>query len=126
MLVEKQASCKFCGKQKFLNVVPEMSQSEVDELATQTCDCDLAKARRGLKITEEAIQALLGAASIEKGFDYEVDEDTISAIRKVCECVLNGLMDKVSLEEPNGDTIKLVRNGYTVKVQRTCKKQITM
>ena len=35
-------------------------------------------------------------------------------------------MDKVTLTEPNGDTIKLVRNGCAVKVERICKKQVAM
>lgn len=126
MLVERQAACKYCGKQKFLNVAPEVSEQDVNEMATQTCDCDLAKAARGMEMTDEAIKALLGEDSTKRGFDYEVGEDTISAIRHICGCIQSGLMDKVSLVEPNGDSIKLVSNGYVVKVQRTCKKQIAI
>lgn len=126
MLIERQAVCKFCGKQKFLNVASEVSENEVNEMATQTCDCEEAKLARGMKMTEEAIEALLGKESAKKGFDYEVDEDTIIEIKSICSCILDGLMYKVTLVEPNGDTIKLVRNGNAVKIQRTCKRQVAI
>lgn len=95
-------------------------------MATQTCDCDLAKASRGMKMTSEAIESLLGKGAIKRGFDYEIDEDAVSAIMQICAYIQGGLIDKVSLVEPNGDNIKLVRNGYAVKVQRTSKKQIAI
>jgi hypothetical protein len=126
MLIERQATCKFCGKQKFLNVAPEVTEHEANELATQTCDCPHAVSARGMKITDEAINALLGNESTSKGFDYEVDEDTVRQVRDICRAILRGFMDKVSLVEPNGDTIKLVRNGNAVKIQRTCKKQVAI
>lgn len=126
MLVEMRAACKYCGKQKFLNVEAETTEEEVVALVTQTCDCPSAVSARGMKITDEAINALLGPESASKGFDYEIDCDTVCEIKVICRDILRGLMDKVSLVEPNGDTIKLVRNGNAVKVQRTCKKQVAI
>ena len=61
-----------------------------------------------------------------KGFDYEVDEDTVRYIRMICKIILEGYMDRITLFEPNGDQIKLTRNGNAVKVQRTSKKQICL
>lgn len=126
MKVEKRGSCQYCGKQKFINVEPEVTDEQIATLVTQTCDCDAAVAARGMKITEDAIKSLLGTESMKRGFDYEVDSDTIVQIKAICVNILNGLMDKVTLVEPNGDTIKLVRNGHAVKIQRTCKKQVAM
>lgn len=126
MLVEKRGACKFCGKQKFINVDPDVPEDEITVLVTQTCDCDAAVTARGMKMTVESIKSLLGAESVKRGFDYEVDEDTVSAIKDICCRILDGLMDKVTLVEPNGDTIKLVRNGHAVKIQRTCKKQVAI
>ena len=126
MLVEKRGACKFCGRQKFINVDPDVPEDNINALVTQTCDCDAAVSARGMKITEDAIKALLGAESTKKGFDYEVDEDTVKQIKDICRAILRGLMDKVTLVEPNGDTIKLVRNGHAVKIQRTSKKQIAI
>lgn len=126
MKVEKRGACQYCGKQKFINVDPEVTDEQITVLVTQTCDCDAAVAARGMKITEDAIKSLLGAESMKRGFDYEVDSDTIVQIKAICVNILNGLMDKVTLVEPNGDTIKLVRNGHAVKIQRTCKKQVAM
>ena len=126
MLVEKRGACKFCGKQKFINVDSDIPEDEITVLVTQTCDCDAAVAARGMKLTEDAIKSLLGKDSMKRGFDYEVDEDTVLQIKAICVNILNGLMDKVTLVEPNGDTIKLVRNGHAVKIQRTCKKQVAI
>jgi len=126
MLVEKQAVCPFCGKQRFVNVDSDVAEENLAIIAAELCDCDKAKEQRGMKLTEDAITALLGDESKSKGFDYEVDEDTIHEIRGICKAILTGLMDKVSLVEPNGDTIKLVRNGNAVKIQRTCKKQVAI
>lgn len=126
MKVEKRGSCQYCGKQKFINVDPEVTDEQITTLVTQTCDCEAAVAARGMKITEDAIKSLLGTESMKRGFDYEVDSDTIVQIKAICINILNGLMDKVTLVEPNGDTIKLVKNGHAVKIQRTCKKQVAM
>lgn len=126
MLIERQAVCPFCGKQRFVNVEPEVDDATLSDIAKSLCDCAEAREERGMKLTEEAIVALLGEESKNKGFDYEIDEDTISCVRSICEAILGGLLDKVSLVEPNGDTIKLVRNGNAVKIQRTCKKQVAI
>lgn len=126
MKVEKRGACQYCGKQKFINVDPEVTDEQITALVTQTCDCDAAVAARGMKITEDAIKSLLGTESMKRGFDYEVDSDTIVQIKAICVNILNGLMDKVTLVEPNGDIIKLVKNGHAVKIQRTCKKQVAM
>ena len=126
MLVEKRGACSFCGRQKFINVDPDVPDEEINTLVTQTCDCPSAVSARGMKLTEDAIKALLGEESVKKGFDYEVDEDTVIQIREICRAILRNMMDKVTLVEPNGDTIKLVKNGNAVKIQRTCKKQIAI
>lgn len=126
MLVEKQAVCPYCGKQRFVNVENSVSDEELNQMAGETCDCTAAKMARGMKQTDAALDALLGPESREKGFDYEVDEDTVRELRRLCQAILGGLMDKVTLIEPNGDTIKLVRNGCAVKVERICKKQVAM
>ena len=126
MFVEKRGACSYCGKQKFINVDPDVPEDEISVLVTQTCDCEAAVAARGMKLTEDAIKSLLGKESMKRGFDYEVDEDTVEAIKTICCRILDGLMDKVTLVEPNGDTIKLVRNGNAVKIQRTCKKQVAI
>lgn len=126
MLVEKQAVCPYCGKQRFVNVENSVSEDELNQMAGETCDCAAAKMARGMKQTDAALDALLGPKSREKGFDYEVDKDTVRELRRLCQAILGGLMDKVTLTEPNGDTIKLVRNGCAVKVERICKKQVAM
>lgn len=126
MLVEKQAVCPYCGKQRFVNVENSVSDEELNQMAGETCDCAAAKMARGMKQTDAALDALLGPESREKGFDYEVDEDTVRYIRMICKIILEGYMDRITLFEPNGDQIKLTRNGNAVKVQRTSKKQICL
>ena len=66
MLVEKQAVCHYCGKQRFVNVEDSVSEDELNHMAEETCDCTAAKMARGMKQTDAALYALLGPESREK------------------------------------------------------------
>ena len=77
MLVEKQAACPYCGKQRFVNVENSVSEDELNQMAGETCDCSAAQMARGMKQTDAALDSLLGPESREKGFDHGVEEDTV-------------------------------------------------
>ena len=126
MMTEKQAVCPYCGKQRFVNVPVETTEEELTKLAADACDCEQASVTRGLVQTNRAIEMLLGEESKTKGFDYEVAEATSFDIREICIGILHGNLNRVTLVEPNGDVIKLAKNGNAVKIQRTSKRQLTI
>ena len=109
MLVEKQAVCPYCGKQRFVNVENSVSEDELNQMAGETCDCAAAKMARGMKQTDSALDALLGPESREKGFDYEVDEDTVRYIRMIC---------KITAEHPATMSSSLGSTGATIPTSR--------
>lgn len=81
---------------------------------------------RGMRETEQSIETLLGEDSVNLGFDYALSETGIEAIRGICKNILLGQIDNVTLKDKYGDVIKLVKNGNSVKIRRSCKKQVEM
>ena len=61
-----------------------------------------------------------------RSYDYELLDDTVGAITRLCEDMLKQSFDKVQLEEPNGDVIKMVVDGNRVKITRIQKRQMTL
>lgn len=76
--------------------------------------------------TKQSIEQLLGEGAKERGYDYELLDDTVNAITRLCEDMLKQSFDKVQLEEPNGDVIKMVVDGNRVKITRIQKRQMTL
>lgn len=76
--------------------------------------------------TSQSIDQLLGKGAKQRGYDYELHDDTIRAVVRICEDMLQKCFDKVQFEEPNGDVIKLVVDGNRVKITRTQKRQMTL
>ena len=128
MKIEVRVTCPFCGQQRF-EEMEEYAATEPEALkerAIQLCTCEKAIVHRGMQRTEHAIHSLLGEGSQDRGYDYELHEDTVAAISEICRNMLMKNYDKVQLEEPNGDVIKLITDGNAVKVTRISKRQITM
>lgn len=123
-----QVACPACGAQRFI----EVDEWNVDDhvlrrrLALEGCNCEGASLKRGMDRTVQSIEQLLGDGAKERGYDYEVHEDTVKVIIGLCENMLKKNLDKVQLEEPNGDVIKLIVDGNRVKITRTQKRQMTL
>lgn len=126
MIFEKQATCPFCGQELFVvTTSAKVSDEELVQLASEQCQCDAAIMNRGMTSTEEAIQGVLGEESMNR-FEHALPEKTINTIRMICKDILDRRINTVTLKEPNGDVIKLVRNGNAVKIRRTAKRQMEM
>lgn len=128
MKIETRITCPFCGQQRFEEMEEAVANDPavLKERAIQSCTCERATVHRGMQRTEHAISSLLGEGAKERGYDYELHEDTVAAITDICRNMLMSNYDKVQLEEPNGDLIKLITDGNAVKVTRISKRQITM
>ena len=126
MKVERQGACIYCGKQRIVEAELTENQAALDAAATDRCDCPEAALKRGMSKTQEAIKAILGEDAKAKGFDYELDDDALRVVEMICAEILRGNLDRVSLAEPNGDVVKLARNGGAVCVSRVHKRQVTM
>lgn len=124
---EHQATCPYCGQMMFVTLTtPSPTEEELTAEALEKCGCPGASKERGMRATEKAIQRVLGEESVNIGFDYAMDEVTLTVIRIVCGHILADQIDNVTLREPHGDVIRLVKNGNAVKIRRSCKKQAEM
>ena len=128
MRVDYPVTCPYCGAQKIVNVEEILIDdvAYMKKLAVAECNCEQASLRRGMERTSQSIDQLLGEGAKQRGYDYELHEDTIRAVVRVCEDMLQKCFDKVQFEEPNGDVIKLIVDGNRVKVTRTQKRQMTL
>lgn len=126
MIFEHQAVCPFCGQMVFVSTAQEQESPEsLSQEAAEKCDCTEAILHRNMTATEAALQGVLGEGGRGR-FDSIIAEDTIEAIRSICKSILREKIDTVTMVVPTGDTIKLVKNGGTVKVRRTAKRQMEM
>ena len=124
---EHQAMCPLCGQIMIISTTtPNPSQKELGAEAAAVCACPAATVARGMKATEKAIQRVLGEESVKIGFDYGLEAGTIDAVRAVCKMILLDNIDGVVLREPQGDVIRLIKNGNAVKIRRSSKKQVEM
>lgn len=124
---EYAAACPFCGQMRtFESEIAGMTTEEQSLYVAKHCTCEKAEDARWVDRTEDAIQNVLGPECIKKGFDYELDDDSIANVRYLVEQIVKKNMNNVAFIEPNGDTIKLNRGSDRVKIGRVCKKQITM
>ena len=127
MKIEYMCACPYCGQMRtFESDYPNLTKDEQTEYVGEHCTCEKAEKQRWRDRTEAAITNLLGEGSKEKGFDYELDEDTIKATRVLIDYIIDGHLDNVTFVEPNGDTVKLRKGTGCVKVGRICKKQVVM
>ena len=128
MRTNVQVSCPACGAQRFVDVDALIAEDAVQmhRLAFEGCNCEAASRHRGMESTKHSISSLLGEGAKDRGYDYELHDDTINAIVRLCEDMLKQNFDKVQLEEPNGDVIKLIVDGNRVKITRIQKRQMTL
>ena len=128
MNTEVFVTCPYCGAQRIESIDVQMASDTayLTSLAVNGCNCEQAALKRGMDRTRASIDQLLGDGSKQRGYDYELCDDTLAAITEVCESMLKQCFDKVTLEEPNGDQIKLIVDGNRVKITRTQKRQMSL
>ena len=128
MRVDHPVTCLYCGAQKIVSVEECFTEDAayMKKLAVSECNCEQASLRRGMERTSQSIDQLLGEGAKQRGYDYELHDDTIRAVVRICGDMLQKCFDKVQFKEPNGDVVKLVVDGNRVKVTRTQKRQMTL
>ncbi len=126
-LVTEHGVCRFCGQMEALEVPPEWTEAEVDELATETCECAGASYYSSRKSRKERahmrIEELFGQGDTQTG---AVSEGAVELLHLAVdkaggEQVLSVTVDagdgiKASIKLTNKDAIKVTR---TVTAKRT-------
>lgn len=121
-LATKTGACRFCGQIGTLEVPPEWTEAEVDELVTETCECAEASYYSSRKSRKERahvrIEELFGQGDTQTGAVSEGAVELLHlAVDKVGdEQVLSVTVDagggvKASIKLTNKDTIKATRTA---------------
>lgn len=111
--------CKFCGQTYQIETSGMCSQEQLDEWATERCDCGEAKETREMKKAEDK-----AVKNIEKLFgQYDTGAILKAAVHSVAICAV----DSVVVNVGNGvkATLKLNSKGK-VQVQKTVTETNTL
>lgn len=127
-MVEVMGACRFCGQMIAVLAPIEDADNQrmIDETATNMCKCAAAATERSKQGLEQKIDSVLGHDSVKYGFADAMNEETIAAIREICESVLAGALGQVSIQACGEKIrVKLNRKG-DITIKRETKQQIEM
>lgn len=111
-------ACKFCGQTYQLETSGRCSQEQLDEWATERCDCWEAKETREMKAAEDK-----AIKNIEKLFgQYDTGAILKAAVHSVAICAVDSVMVNVG----NGVKATLKLNKGKVQVQKTVTETDTL
>lgn len=111
-------SCKFCGQTYQLETSGICSPEQLDEWATEKCDCGEAKETREMKAAEDKAEK-----NIEKLFgQYDTGAILKAAVHSVAICAV----DSVVVNIGNGVKATLKLNKGKVQVQKTITETSTL
>ncbi len=111
-------TCRFCGQTYQLETSGRCSEEQLNEWATEKCDCSEAKEEREVKAAEEK-----AAKNIERLFGkYDTGAILKAAIHSVSICAV----DSVVVNVGNGVKATLKLNKGKVQVKKTITEESTL
>lgn len=112
--ISKQAACKFCGQMAAVEVLPDQTEDEWNEIATELCHCETAKkyvlVKGQTERSHEKINELFGEKS-----SYELEEDRMNYLHAAVEPIVKGQIKTATIE---------ITGESKMKIQRTKKEKI--
>lgn len=120
------AACSHCGQVRSFEHKDELSVMEQEAYVTSKCTCEAATRQRKIDKTYENLPKIVGKPCMEHGFDYELGDDTVEAIKRLVVDIVDDRIRRITLVEPNGDTLKMVDGGDRIKIERVTKCQMTI
>ena len=95
----KTGACRYCGQTRAFDVREAVSDAELDEMATEQCDCAEAKLQRE---RQERLETAKRWAQRE----FEATEDLLRTVQSAIKAAFEGVADHV--------TVKVGRNTYKI------------
>ena len=120
------AACPHCGQIRAFEHKDELTLEQQREYVGSKCTCDAATRLRKIEKTYENLSKIAGEECKKHGFDYELGDDTVDAIKRLVVDIVDDRIRRVMLVEPNGDTLKMVDGGDRIKIERVSKRQLTI
>lgn len=112
-------TCKYCGNPRFVMKAPtDATQSEIDAIATDECDCEKAE-------FERTVRELRGKASssIAK-IVQKTSREAAAVLEMAAESVARGTITKVTIVIDGMNTVVMYKKNERIIVQKT-KKEVT-
>lgn len=119
-LIDTVGTCKYCKNNVFIKAAPLSPQYELDEIATQACDCKDGKDAREL---ETSVRVLTNKIGERYKYMPDAARDALIACLKP---VAYGQLDKVSVKVDDATTIKIYRSTKGLNLKRTVKEDDIM
>ena len=119
-LIDTVGTCKYCKNNVFIKADPDSTQEELDEIASQTCDCKDGKDAREL---ETSVRVL--TQKINDRYSG-MPEDARRALISCLKPVAYGKLDKISVKVDDATTIKIYRSTKGLNLKRTVKEDDIM
>ena len=126
MTTECMAPCPYCGQMVAVYGDGAMEQEELREVAGAKCMCEGAKRARQIRESYDRIEQVCGQSSVDNGFERALPDEAIAALRRLAEDIIDDRVRRAVLQIPGGNEVRLTDAIGSVKVKRTCKRQMEM
>lgn len=117
--VMQYGSCKFCGQTHPFETIGNATEEQLDEWATEKCNCPDAKEQRKLKESERKaemnIEKLFGNRDAGEILMSAVHSVAIGAVDSVTVNVGNGVKGEIKIKNSNVVVKKTVTNTATLE-----------
>ena len=111
-------TCKYCGQQMALVVGDEMTEEEINELASRECNCDGAKTNA--RLYDNRIQTEANIKQLVE--NPEVADLLIGAIP----LIQKGLIDNIKTQMNETDKINITQKDSIIRVQKVVTLKDTL
>lgn len=126
MKISIDQACPYCGQLIAVGIDEDMPQAERENLAKAKCSCPQAARERDIAEALDKLEQICGGDSLQNGFEYMLDDDTMQMCRSVIEWIIDEKVGEVQMRCLRGDRLKLKGDGRIVKIQRRCQKQMQL
>lgn len=112
--MEKIGTCAYCGQTRAIETIGEVTQAELDVMATERCLCQEAQAEKRKKAREAKIKEF-----ILKKFPYE---KLAGEILMLVDCVLDSTFEEVTIKLYKDKVVRIWKDSYhyiRIKIKRT-------
>ena len=112
--MEKIGTCAYCGQTRAIETIGEVTQAELDVMATERCLCQEAQAEKRKKAREAKIKEF-----IHKKFPYE---KLAEEILMLVDCVLDSTFEDVTIKLYKDKVVRIWKdsdNYIRIKIKRT-------
>ena len=100
--MQPQGICKFCGQMATRKVLEEWGQEEIDELATETCECADARLYAHKKGQKERADARITLLFGKENKSVTVPDAAVDLLHKAVYPVCEGFIQSITVDIGDG------------------------